>query len=266
MLTEYPYVPARHQGGRRSRTQFIVIHTMEAPKTPGRAEDTARYFAASSPVGSAHFCVDNNSVVQCVDEHNVANHAAGANSISAGIEHAGYARQSGPEWEDGYNVPMLRNQSAPLMAKLLREFGLPNRYVEAVGLRRGDRGWTTHWQVTVAFKGSKGHWDPGPNFPFSRYAAYVQAAMGGVPPGPQPEPPTPVPPPPPGGGDLMFWIGSTDGKWHLFGPKFTQQISSQSALRYASMGMMHLVDQDPLVVIAAMKDCGTWVDPKAAKK
>lgn len=188
MYPEYPYVPARHQGGRRSHTQFAVVHTMEAPKSPRRAEDTAHYFASGSTIGSAHFCVDNNSVVQCVDERNTANHAAGANAISVGIEHAGYASQSAPEWSDGYNIGMLRDHSAPLMRKILHQFDLPNRYVQAKDLRQGAKGWTTHWQVTVAFRGSRGHWDPGPNFPFAQYQVWI----GGAAP-PKPEPPKPVP-------------------------------------------------------------------------
>jgi hypothetical protein len=58
----------------------------------------------------------------------------------------------------------------------------------------------------------------------------------------------------------MFWIGSTDGKFHLFGPHFTNEIDSAQALRLASMGIPHQDKQNPLVVISMMKAVGTWKD------
>ncbi|MFI6184295.1 hypothetical protein ACIA8R_52820 [Nonomuraea sp. NPDC051191] len=40
---------------------------MESPEKPTTAEDVAHWFATSSPETSAHVCVDQNSVVRCVD-------------------------------------------------------------------------------------------------------------------------------------------------------------------------------------------------------
>ena len=78
----------------------IVIHSMEASERLETAENVARWFAQKKARASAHVCIDTNSIVTCVAEHDTAWHALGLQRASYGIEHAGYARQTPREWLD----------------------------------------------------------------------------------------------------------------------------------------------------------------------
>lgn len=151
---------------------LLVVHDMEAPERATTAETVADYFATTSVKASAHYCVDTNSVVQCVRDQDVAYHAPGANHNGLGIEHAGYARQSAAEWADPYSRAMLREVSAPLAAGLCRAYSIPPVWLSATDLKLGARGITSHWNVSLAF-GRSTHTDPGPNFPAADFVAWV---------------------------------------------------------------------------------------------
>lgn len=174
-----PFVEARHylRDVPRTLIDLIVLHSMEAPEKGTRAEACARYFANLPPTrkASAHYCVDSDSIVQCVPHDRVAYHAPGANARGIGIEHAGYARQSRAEWLDDFGVAML-TRSAALTATLCKRWSIRAAFVDAVGLLAGHRGITTHAEVSRAFKRST-HWDPGPHFPMDWYIARVAEHM-----------------------------------------------------------------------------------------
>jgi len=171
----YPFVPARWftpTQGRRIR--LLVLHTMEVAEMRDTAERVARYFQTMSDGrrASAHYCVDSDSIIQCVQDKDVAWHAPGANNDGIGIEHAGYASQSEDDWLDDYSQTMLR-RSAQLAAQLCKRHGLPIASVGVVGLKAGTAGITTHAAVSEAFKKST-HYDPGPNFPMDLYLEMVR--------------------------------------------------------------------------------------------
>lgn len=152
---------------------LVVVHTMESAEKGATAESVAKYFATTDRKASAHWCIDADSEVRCVDDADIAYHAPGASHRSIGLEHAGFARQSPAEWADEYSTQMLL-RSARLAASICRQYGIPVRFVDAAGLRAGAAGITTHAEVSKAFpdKGS-GHWDPGPHFPMLGYLADV---------------------------------------------------------------------------------------------
>lgn len=172
-VDELPYVPARLQKDLPAGTEikWVVIHDMEAPEGPLTAENVARYFQTQAAKGSAHICVDNNSCVKCVPYHKGAAHAPGSNTEGKGIELAGVARQTRAEWLDEYSIAVLEN-GADCTAQLLHKYNLPNQYVDAAGLRAGRKGWTTHWQVTIAF-GRSTHTDPGKYFPLDYFQSRI---------------------------------------------------------------------------------------------
>lgn len=175
----YPFVQAAHfTPSARITIDLVVIHTMEAPEKPTTAENVAAWFAGpNAPQASAHYCVDNDSIVQCVKDRDIAWHAPGANHNGIGIEHAGYARQTPEEWADEYSTAMLA-RSASLTARLCHKYGIPVVWLDAEALARpGARGITGHVQCTDAFSGGKGHQDPGPHFPVDGYLALVRAAL-----------------------------------------------------------------------------------------
>ena len=183
-MSDYPYVPARLQWPRSVKPSLLVIHTMEAPELHATAESCAQFFQRANATGSAHLCIDDDSIVQSVP---YARKAAGArgypyrgktvNDYAIHFEHAGYARQSKAEWEDPFSVRMLF-WSAIAAAKVCKQFAIPAQALVADQLRSGAAGITTHWEVTKAFRVVGGHTDPGPAFPMVSYVANVNYWLG----------------------------------------------------------------------------------------
>jgi N-acetyl-anhydromuramyl-L-alanine amidase AmpD len=175
----YPFVQARNytKAGRK-HVDLVVLHTMEATEKPNTAESVAAWFAGTStPKASAHYCVDSDSVVQCVRDEDVAWHAPGANHNGIGIEHAGYAKQTADDWGDEYSMRMLR-LSAKLCAEVCRKWQIPVRRVVQTEVKTGVRGICGHADVSKAF-GKSTHWDPGPSFPWETYLTLVESYFTG---------------------------------------------------------------------------------------
>lgn len=174
----YPFVASpniNHTGGRK--IDVVVIHTMEMDEKGDTAESCALWFKNPNSQVSAHYCVDVDSVVQCVKEEDIAWHAPGANHNGIGVEHAGRAAQTGRDWSDDYSTKMLAN-SSELVAGVCARHGIPVVWLQATDLVAGKRGITSHANVSKAFKRGS-HWDPGDNFPIEKYLAAVRARMTG---------------------------------------------------------------------------------------
>jgi N-acetyl-anhydromuramyl-L-alanine amidase AmpD len=185
MLSKAPFISARnYTRATRLVVQAVCIHTMEAPEGPKTAENVANWFANQPANGtmidgkrfagtSAHWNVDNDSVVQSVREQDVAWHAGPVNNWSIGVEHAGYAKQSVPEWLDDYSMAMLV-RSSQLMAEICRRWDIPVARLTADDLRKGKRnGIFGHSDVTDGLTGGLGHRDPGEHFPWQMYLTMV---------------------------------------------------------------------------------------------
>lgn len=168
------FIQARHYTpGRSSSIDLLVIHTMENAEKPDGAENIANWFAGSTaPEASAHYCIDNNSVVQCVRDHDVAWHAPGANFDGLGFEHAGMAKQTGRDWRDDFSEKMLA-RSARLVAEKSAEYEIPAVWLFPADLQAGRRGITSHDNVSKAF-GQSTHWDPGEGFNVQSYIRRVR--------------------------------------------------------------------------------------------
>lgn len=169
----YPFRQARLYRPHTSRKiDLIVVHTMEAPEKPNTAEGCAVYFQSAAAGGSAHYCVDADSIVQCVQEKDEAAGAPGANHDGIHIEFAGYAKQSAEDWSDVYSTAML-DRGAKLTAQICKRRDIPVRWLLPHELRAGERGITSHANVSEAFKRST-HWDPGPSFPVGRFLRLIR--------------------------------------------------------------------------------------------
>jgi N-acetyl-anhydromuramyl-L-alanine amidase AmpD len=168
LFVESPNVT--HTTGRR--IDLLVVHTAETAERAGAALAVAKWFARRDSEVSAHYCVDDRTVVQCVRERYIAWHARGANASSIGIELAGFAGQSAAEWDDRYSRAVLA-RAAELGAEVCGRHRLPVVWLRPAELRGGRRGVTGHADVSAAFKRSD-HWDPGPAFPVDRFLALVR--------------------------------------------------------------------------------------------
>ncbi len=212
----YPFVQARwYTAANRAAgsVKWIVLHAMQAPERLSTAEGTANYFAGTSVKASAHFSCDADSTVQSVRLSDVAYGAPGANAAGVHIEQAGYSEQNVDGWADEYSQRMLREQVAPLVAKLANYHSIPIKYVDAAALKRGERGVTTHKQCSDAFGGT--HWDPGPAYPIEQLLDLARAhSTGTSTPVPKPGPITPTPLPifPAQGGNKMI-LGKENKRW-----------------------------------------------------
>jgi len=176
-MPRYPFIQARHyNAAARTAIDWVVVHTMETPEDVDRAHKVASWFASSAaPQASAHYCVDDEHVVQCVRHEDIAWHAPGANRNGIGVEHAGCAAQTAAAWDDAYSRKVLA-QSAVLVAGLCLAYAIPIARLTPEDLRAGRRGICGHADVTSAFHGGNGHWDPGPHFPWTAYVDLVRAA------------------------------------------------------------------------------------------
>jgi N-acetyl-anhydromuramyl-L-alanine amidase AmpD len=182
------------QRANRLAIDLIVVHTAEAGETKSTAENVGNWFA-SQPKGtntSAHYVVDNDSVVQCVEDKDIAWHAGPVNGYSIGVEHAGYAAQTPEQWADAYSIAMLE-RSAELVGGLCAKYGIPVVKLTPADLKdRTKRGICGHVDVTNGLQGGKGHQDPGPSFPWAYYLDRVRAYAGDV---GKSSPPPATPPP-----------------------------------------------------------------------
>lgn len=159
--------------GRIKPIQLIVLHSMEAQEKGSTAENVASYFAgANAPKASAHFCIDNDSIIQSVKLTDTGWHCKNANANGVGIEHAGFAKQTEAEWLDDYGKAMLE-LSAELVAALCHQFNIPVRRAKFAGKNNPqviESGICGH--ADVPLHGS--HWDPGKGFPWSYYLERVK--------------------------------------------------------------------------------------------
>ncbi len=171
----YPFIPSPNLTRTNGRVvDAVVVHTMEAAERMDTAEAVARWFARPETQVSAHYCVDADSVVQCVSEQDIAWHARGGNDRSIGIELAGYAGQGPKGWDDDYSWAVLE-RAASLAAEICRRHRIPVRRLRAADLVAGSRGLAGHVDVSEAF-GRSTHWDPGPAFPWRRFLRLTRLA------------------------------------------------------------------------------------------
>lgn len=186
------FIQAKYYKAVTTRTiNGIVIHTMEAPEKGDTAEQIANYFHSGiTHPASAHYCIDNNSEVQCVKDMDVAYHAPGVNSSFLGFEHAGYARQTPADWQDPYSQDLLK-RSAGLAALKCIQYNIPVVWLSSADLIAGKRGFTSHVNVTNAFHKST-HTDPGPAFPVDQYLQYVRDGIAYFKGNPAPAQPAPA--------------------------------------------------------------------------
>lgn len=199
-----PFLGAVHRRARSTTPTLIVLHSGETNEGDTAAEGMAAYFASGNTKGSAHICVDNNSVIRCAYDNERTNGAGGVNDIGLHLEQAGRAGQSASDWDDPYSRGVVANAAEVIKGWRDKYPHIPLEFLSAADLRAGRKlGVTTHAQVSQVFAGNDGHWDPGPHYPIDR----LFALAGG-------QATVPLPPPL---GDSMTFLATIDGEtWYLF--------------------------------------------------
>lgn len=167
------YQPANRVKG---DVKWIVLHDAETPEGVDTAKNIADYFATTDRQASAHWNVDGgpadgNEVYQSVREKDVSYGAKSANRAGIHIEQAGRAAQTREQWLDGYGMKMLP-RVAQLIKEIANRWDIPLRFVDYRGLLAGQKGITTHAEVSRAWP-SSGHTDPGPNYPLDVLFDYL---------------------------------------------------------------------------------------------
>jgi N-acetyl-anhydromuramyl-L-alanine amidase AmpD len=173
--TKLPFIQAnRFRVANRTTIDWIVIHTMEIAQTSTTALQCARDFATTSDNRSAHYCVDNATIIHCVQEKDIA-FAAPPNTPGMELEHAGFASMTAAEWGSVYSTAMLQ-LSAQLSASIVLRYDVPIVWLSSQDLIDGKRGFTSHANISNAFHQTD-HQDPGPNFPHQAYLQMVDLAV-----------------------------------------------------------------------------------------
>lgn len=169
-----------NSGSYDRKSKWVVLHTMETGENSSIAENIgAGWFTNPNAQASAHYCVDDNSIVQCVNEGDYA-WASGPTGNLNGIqiEMAGRAAQSRADWLDDYSRAMLE-RTAALTADICKRHGIPVRVLSDEQVARGEAGITTHASLARVFRETD-HSDPGPDFPWDFFMERVQAHAGGT--------------------------------------------------------------------------------------
>lgn len=162
----YPFRQARwFQPANRGNgdIDLIVLHCPQFPELNDSAERLAAYFATTDRKASTHAVCDNDSLWECVRDHDVAYGAANANRRGLHIEVTGYAEQTEQQWLDPYSMGAMRQAAGWVRAKS-DLYHVPRRFLTLDQLADGDDGLTTHADVERVWP-STGHHDPGAYFP-----------------------------------------------------------------------------------------------------
>ncbi len=151
----------------------IVIHAMQAPLKGTTARSVGTFFSRlpASNKASAHVGIDCAEPIRYVEDKDIAYAAPGMNTRGLHAELAGYSEWAEGRWSDADVAAMFRI-AAPIVREWCQQYDIPARFVTARQLKAGDRGITTHYEVSQAWKMSN-HWDPGPRFPIQHFIDLV---------------------------------------------------------------------------------------------
>ncbi len=152
--------------------RLLVLHSAESQELAGVADNIAAWFSRDESMASAHYVVDADQIIACVQEKDIAWAAPGANQNGVHVELAGKAAQTSDQWFDEYSTRVLELASG-LVADVCRRNRIPLNPLGPAALLMGLSGITTHGAVSVAFKKSD-HTDPGDGFPLNAFIEMVR--------------------------------------------------------------------------------------------
>lgn len=172
---------ARHYNrGRLKPLRLLVVHATQGGESSSSAEAVQAMFAKGDRVASAHVTIDPDTVAGSVHPTDTAFAAKSANADGYHVELTGRSEQTAEQWDDA-NSRLIIDRAARHFAEASKAFGVPLVWLTVDQVRGGRaKGVTDHATISQAFP-STGHWDPGPNFPRSRFMALARQYAGELP-------------------------------------------------------------------------------------
>lgn len=172
-----PFVQGRNdytdQDGRK---YGIAIHNTSNDAT---AENEASYATRRTDGISAHFYVDNDSIIQSLDTGDKAGHAGSynGNENAIAVEITGTNDKSRAWWLE--NVAW--DKLGYTLASVCKYYGIDVRRASVSEMKSNPKvkAFYSHNDMRLAWDGTT-HTDPGPNFPWDRLFQAVNAHMDGA--------------------------------------------------------------------------------------
>lgn len=158
----------------------ICVHTNEGPQSMNGASGLASYLQRID--GGYHAIADSANLVTTADDQTIVWGAGGLNTHAIHICLIGYAHQSPQDWDDAYARGEFVEAARWVAAKAI-QYGIPITHLTPDQVATsGVRGICGHGDVHAP--ASMGHYDPGPNFPWTaflpRVAELVAETTGGI--------------------------------------------------------------------------------------
>ena len=162
--TRYEHALRRSGTRSLSAVKLYVVHDMENADELSAAEETGSFFESRAATGSSHFGCDDDSIEQYLPLDVIPWGAPNANSDGVHIEQMGLAAWSTHQWYQKAAGTLMN--TAWVLAYLYRRHvgSVPLRALSDAELRAGEKGVTTHRQITRVLGGGT-HTDPGPSYP-----------------------------------------------------------------------------------------------------
>lgn len=235
-------LPCDKHSGKRTRTQMLVVHSIESPLANGYAVSMAknwlgRWYDGNGALieASANVIVSPDTLVRSVHTDYAAWHASWANSLSVGYEQAGYAAFTRAQWLTQLGRTQI-DRLAREMAEDAKLYGIPLVWLtraQVNAIAAGDR--TIKGLATHAVIDPVNRTDPGSQYPYDVLLDSIKQYAG--------EKPTPTTPKPKEGLEVKYQrlyppahrrrLSAASGAWFLkeAGGKFNQN--------YAVLGVGH---------------------------
>ena len=176
MTLKRDWIPSPNYSSRGgSGVRLVVVHTAEGSTS---YQSLGAYFGSTSSGVSSHTGIDDTPgrLGEYVKRTGKAWTQGNANPYSVSTELCAFAKWSRDEW---MRHPVMLETCAAWIREECNHYGLPITKLSASAAQSGGRGVCGHVDLGTA---GGGHWDPGPDFPWSHV---LDLAGGG---GAKPEP------------------------------------------------------------------------------
>lgn len=150
-------------GNQKGKIKAVLLHSTESSTAAGAAA-----YLHTRTDGSVHLVVDNISAYRLANDSTITCGCFGYNTGVVHIEQAGFAGWSIKQWRRN-NDTVIR--AAFHAAKELRKHNIrPRRMKSQADFNRGGYG----FHIDAAKYTASTHTDPGPHYPYLRFAVYLR--------------------------------------------------------------------------------------------